>query len=154
LHDTNTMQSSHFAPARNSAALLPRYGPHTHLLDQLLAQAQDASLAQVLRVYHLYQQPDRWHLNVARRATQRAAYASGRDRAWVELDGAGQDALYKALPSGSLMLSVAWSGVADALRDALESLAVRDLIAPDQFELMYSSWGNVFDPQKTLAHAS
>ena len=116
------------------------------MIDQALDQARSATLAQVLRVYSLYQLPDAWRRNVARRHVQRAAFAHGRGDAWQLLDIEGYNALVEALPSPSLVLKTAWSGVADALRDALEALAVKDEVDLEHFQIMHQPWGDVFDP--------
>jgi hypothetical protein len=77
-------------------------------------------------------------------ATRDAAWDAARDAAWdaawyAAWDAAGDAARYAARDATR---DAAW----DAARDAALALLVKDLITPEQFEILYGPWRSVMEP--------
>ena len=69
--------------------------------------------------------------DAARDAARGAARDAARDAAWGAAWGAARDA--------------AWDAARDAARDAALALIAKDLITPEQFDLLYVPWKKVID---------
>ncbi|MCC7408304.1 MAG: hypothetical protein IT442_09540 [Phycisphaeraceae bacterium] len=112
-------------------------GPNGEAVAVLIERARRLTANEVLRLFDAWHAAgyDAWHAvwHAARDAARDAAgYAAGyaaRDAVWhAARDAAGYAAGY---------------AVGDAARDAAWALFVRDLISPEQFDILYGPWASV-----------
>jgi hypothetical protein len=71
-------------------------------------------------------------------AARNAAWDAAWDAAWNAARNAARNA------AGDAAGDAAWDAAWDAARDAAAALVVRDLITPEQFDLLYGPWASVF----------
>jgi hypothetical protein len=88
--------------------------------------------------------------NAARNAAWDAAWDAARDAAWYAAWYAAGNAAWNAAwdaardAARNAARNAAWNAAWDAARDAALALVVRDLITPEQFDLLYGPWASVF----------
>ena len=79
-------------------------------------------------------------LSAARDAARDAAWAAARDAAWDAARDAARDAAWAAARAAAR--DAAWAAAWDAILAVLAVLA-RDLISPEQFDVLYGPWREV-----------
>ena len=87
--------------------------------------------------------------SAARSAAWSAAGSAARYAAWYAAGSAAGSAAWDAAWSAARYAawdaagSAAWSAAGEAARDAAGALMVKDLITPEQFDLLYGPWASV-----------
>ena len=76
-------------------------------------------------------------LSAARDAAWAAAWGAAWDAAWGAARAAAQDAAWDAARDA------AWAAAWGAARDAILAVLARDLISPEQFDVLYGPWREV-----------